>query len=207
MTNTRLFRHHAANLLQTAVIMAALFALLVLIAWLFAGLPGILFVGVVGIPALLLGGRHAGKLVLRMYRAQPLERHTAPQLTELTRELARRAGLPEVPRLYYIPSAAPLAFSVGLGTAGAVALSDGLVRLLSWRELVGVVAHEVAHIAGQDTRVMGVADVASRLVSGLSFAGQVLIIVNLPLYLMGEQGMPWLPLFILVAAPLLMSLL
>lgn len=100
-----------------------------------------------------------------------------------------------------------LAFSVGLGRGGAIALSDGMLRLLSWNEIVGVVAHEIGHIAGNDTRVMGVADVASRLVSAVSFAGQMLIIFNLPLYLLGVVSLPWFPLFVMMFAPMLMTLL
>jgi len=207
MNISRFFTHRLANLFETAIIMAALFCLLLFISWLFAGTTGILFICVAGIPALLIGGAQAGRLVLRMYQAVPLTYRSSPALTELVEELTRQAELPEKPQLFYIPSTAPLAFSVGLGGCGAIALSDGLLRLLSWREIVGVVAHEISHIAGKDTRVMGVADVASRLVSAISFAGQMLIIFNLPLYLFGELSLPWFPLFVMMFAPMLMTLL
>lgn len=207
MKISRFFTHRIANLFETAVIMAALFCLLILIAWLFAGTTGILLICISGIPALIFGGAQAGRLVLRMYQATPLTCRSSPHLVNLADELARRAQLPETPQLFYIPSSVPLAFSVSLGRRGAIALSDGLLRLLSWREIVGVVAHEVSHIAGKDTRVMGVADVASRLVSAISFAGQLLIIFNLPLYLMGGVSLPWYPLFIMMFAPMFMTLL
>jgi heat shock protein HtpX len=199
--------HRLANLIETAIIMVALFGLLLFIAWLFAGSTGMLFICMAGIPALLIGGARAGRLVLGMYRASPLDHRSAPELMALVEELARRVELPHTPHLYYIPSRAPLAFSVGLGTRGAVALSDGLLRMLSWRELVGVVAHEISHIAGKDIQVMGVADVASRLVSAVSTVGQVLVIFNLPLYLLGNARLPWLPLGIMLIAPVLMTLL
>lgn len=207
MANNRFYRHRMANFLETALIMAALLSLLLYIAWLLAGLNGILIVSIAGIPSLLIGGARAGRLVLRMYRATPLTPHTSPGLTALVAELSRRAELPSLPELFYIPSAAPLAFSVGLGRTGAIALSDGLLRLLSWRELVGTVAHEVSHIAGNDTRVMGIADVASRLVSTISFAGQLLLILNMPLYLLGVARLPLLPLIVMMFAPVLMTLL
>lgn len=207
MVNQRFAAHRLANLVETAVIMAALFGLLLFIAWLFAGLPGIIFIVVAGIPALLIGGAQAGRLILRMYRAEPFTLQTSPELLQLAGLLARRAGLAEQPLIFYIPSRAPLAFSVALGHNGAIALSDGLLRLLSWRELIGVVAHEMSHIAGKDTRVMGVADVASRLVATVSFAGQLLIVLNLPLYLAGQAGLPWLPLLVMIFAPYLMTLL
>jgi heat shock protein HtpX len=207
MKVSRFFTHRLANLFETAIIMAASFCLMLFIAWLFAGTTGIVLICVAGVPALLFGGAQAGRLVLRMYRAVPLTYRSSPDLTELVEELARRAKLAETPQLFYIPSSAPLAFSVGLGRCGAIALSDGILRLLSWREITGVVAHEVSHIAGNDTRVMGVADVASRLVSTVSFAGQMLIIFNLPLYLLSDVSMPWIPLFAMIFAPLLMTLL
>jgi len=207
MNVSRFFTHRLANLFETAIIMAASFCLLLFIAWLFAGTTGILIICVAGVPALLIGGSKSGRLVLRMYRAVPLAYRASPELTVLVEELARRAELPEKPQLYYIPSKAPLAFSVSLGRCGAIALSDGLLRLLSWREIAGVVAHEVSHIAGNDTRVMGVADVASRLVSAISFTGQMLIIFNLPLYLLGEVSLPWFPLIVMMFAPMLMTLL
>lgn len=207
MNISRFFTHRIANLFETAVIMAALFCFLIFIAWLFAGTTGILLICIVGVPALIFGGAQAGRLVLRMYRAKPITYHSSPDLVNLIDELARRAELPEMPQLFYIPSTAPLAFSVGLGRRGAIALSDGLLRLLSWREIVGVVAHEVSHITGKDIRVMGVADVASRLVSAISLAGQLLIIFNLPLYLLGDVTLPWYPLFIMMFAPMLMMVL
>jgi heat shock protein HtpX len=142
-----------------------------------------------------------------MYRATPLTAHASPGLTTLASELSMRAKLTYLPELFYIPSSAPLAFSVGMGRNGAIALSDGLLRILSWRELVGVVAHEVSHIAGKDTRVMGIADVASRLVSTISSAGQLLLILNFPLYLLGVARLPLLPLIVMMFAPVVMTLL
>lgn len=207
MANSRFYRHRLSNFLETVLIMAALLFLLLYIAWLLAGFNGILIVLFAGIPSLIIGGASAGRLVLRMYRATPLTPHVSPGLTALVSELSMRAELASLPELFYIPSSAPLAFSVGLGRNGAIALSDGLLRILSWRELVGVVAHEVSHIAGNDTRVMGIADVASRLVSNISFAGQLLLVLNLPLYLLGVARLPLLPIFVMMFAPVLMTLL
>jgi len=187
--------------------MAALLCLLLFIAWLFAGINGILIICLAGIPLLMIGGASAGRLVLHMYRATPLTPLSSPGLTALISELSMRAELTSLPELFYIPSSAPLAFSVGLGRNGAIALSDGLLRILSWRELVGVVAHEISHIAGNDTRVMGIADVASRLVSTISAAGQLLLILNLPLYLLGVAKVPLFPIFVMMFAPLIMTLL
>ena len=207
MMMSRFNARRLANLLETSLIMTALLGLLLFIAWLFAGMIGILFVCVAAIPALVIGGARAGRLILRMYQASPLSFSSSPGLVALLGEICQRAELPDVPQLFYIPSKAPLAFSVGLGKGGAIALSDGLLRMLSWRELVGVLAHEVGHIARKDTRVMGIADVASRLVWAISLTGQLLFLLNLPFYLFGNVGLPWLPLLIMIAAPVSMALL
>ena len=196
-----------ANLMQTVIIMAALCGILLSTAWLFAGSTGIVVVCILALPALAIGGRHAPAMVLKMYRAVPLEPRQAPALVELVENLALRAGLQTAPSLYYIPSWAALAFSVNLGKNGAIALSEGMLRLLTWRELVGVIAHELCHIAGHDTRVMGVADLAGRLASAISFAGQLLILINLPVYLSGGHSLPWFPLFLMAAIPYIMTLL
>jgi heat shock protein HtpX len=187
--------------------MAALLCLLLYIAWLFAGLNGIFIILIAAIPSLIIGGASAGRLVLHMYRATPLNLSASSGLPVLVSELSKRADLSCLPELFYIPSSAPLAFSVGLGRNGAIALSDGLLRLLSWRELVGVIAHEVGHIAGSDTRVMGIADVASRLVATISYAGQLLLVLNLPLYLFGLASLPLFPIVVMMFAPLFMTLL
>jgi len=187
--------------------MTTLLSLLFFIAWLIAGATGILFICFAGIPFLIIGGASAGRLVLHMYRATPLNLRASSGLSVLVAELSKRADLSCLPELFYIPSSAPLAFSVGLGRNGAIALSDGLLRLLSWRELVGVIAHEVSHIAGNDTRVMGIADVASRLVTTISFAGQLLLVLNLPLYLLGLASLPLFPIVVMMFAPLFMTLL
>lgn len=195
------------NLLQTAVIMASVFLLLLAIAWLIAGGLGILLVCVVGVPLLAFGGSRASALILRLYRARPIGLDTVPDLVLLVHELARRAGIDRPPVLFYIPSPASLAFSVGYGSNGAIALSDGILRLLTRREIIGVLAHEISHIAGNDIRVMGVADLATRLTAAISLSGQVLIMVNLPAYLLGGYALPWGALLLMAAAPLLMTLM
>ena len=77
--------------------------------------------------------------------------------------LAERASLPGTPVLYYVPSRLINAFAVGNAKRSAIALTDGLLRNLPRRELAAVIAHEVAHIAHGDLRVMGLADYVSRL--------------------------------------------
>ena len=93
--------------------------------------------------------------------------------------------LPATPVPHYVPSAVVNAFATGSKQEASIALTDGLLRSLSPRELAGVLVHEVAHIANEDLRVMGLADSNSRLTSLLALMGQIAILLSLPAQLVG----------------------
>jgi heat shock protein HtpX len=94
------------------------------------------------------------KIVLKMYGAQPVTEREAPQLYEMTARLSERAGIP-MPALYVIDDPQPNAFATGRDPKhAAVAVNQGLLRLLDQREVEGVVAHELAHIKHRDTLTM-----------------------------------------------------
>ncbi len=130
--------------------------------------------------ALLLEPAAASALTLRLYRARALHPHKAPEIWAMLRELSARAGLSATPVPHYVPSAVVNAFAIGSKQHASIALTDGLLRNLSPRELAGVLAHEVAHIANEDLRVMGLADSVSRLTSLLAMVGQIAIVFSLP---------------------------
>ncbi len=90
------------------------------------------------------------KIVLRMYRAQPVSDAQAPELHAIVRNLVQKAGMP-MPKVYLIPSEAPNAFATGRNQEHAVvAVTEGIMRILSRDELAGVIAHELAHIRHRD---------------------------------------------------------
>lgn len=206
-TGIRFARRRIGNLFQAVILLAALLGLLFLIAWMLVGTAGFLILALTAVPLLISGATFGPPLVLKMYQAVPIRRDEAPDFHDLADELARRAGLAERPILCYIPSRALLAFSVGLKPHGAIAFSDGMLRLLSRTELRGVLAHEIGHIVGRDTRVMGLADLVNQLVSALAGAGQLLILLNLPLYLLTDASLPWGPLLLMAMAPMVTALL
>jgi heat shock protein HtpX len=105
--------------------------------------------------------------------AHALHPDEAPDLWAVLRELAARAGLPAVPVPHYVPSGVVNAFATGSKHHAAIALTDGLLRSLTPRELTGVLGHEIAHIANEDLRVMGLADSISRLTHLLALLGQL----------------------------------
>jgi heat shock protein HtpX len=194
-------RHAHANRLQSLLLLGAMGGLLALIGWLLWGSSGLLLLVLAGAVLLALYPVVAPELVMRMYRAERLSPGQAPAFHSALTELARRAGLPARPTLYYIPSAMVNAFAVGTRERAAIALTDGLLRTLETRETVGVLAHEMSHIASNDLRVMAIADVVSRFTSTLSLFGQVLLLVNLPLILLYDQAIHWGVVLLLIFAP------
>ena len=90
------------------------------------------------------------KLVLRMYKAQPVTETQAPELYSIVRALVQKAGLP-MPKVYIMPEETPNAFATGRNPEHAVvAVTQGIMRILSREELTGVIAHELAHIKHRD---------------------------------------------------------
>ncbi|WP_332119742.1 zinc metalloprotease HtpX [Azorhizobium caulinodans] len=146
------------------------------------------------------------RMLLSAYRAQRLTGREAPGLIAALAELARRAGLPRTPALYRVPSRLPNAFAMGSPEDSTICVTDGLLEILDGRELASVLAHEIGHIAHRDLWIMGLADVMSRLVSLASWMGQLLVLVNLPLVMVGMVHVPWSVVALLIFAPTLMAL-
>jgi heat shock protein HtpX len=97
------------------------------------------------------------KIVLAMYRAQPVDEASAPALYRIVRGLVTRAGLP-MPRVYIIPGESPNAFATGRNPEhAAIAVTEGILRIMSEEELEGVLAHELSHVRNRDTLIMAIA--------------------------------------------------
>jgi heat shock protein HtpX len=160
------------NRLKTVVLLATLTALLVWAGQALGGQAGLLIALVVAGAMNLGAWWYSDRLVLRMYHARPVGPGEAPELDAIVRDLARRAEIP-MPRLYVIPEAAPNAFATGRGPEhAAVAVTEGLLRMLDRREVAGVLAHELAHVKHRDTLVMTVAATLAGAVSMLANLGQ-----------------------------------
>lgn len=103
-------------------------------------------------------------IVLRMYGARELSRSEAPWLHQIVESLAQRAGVPK-PRICSIPEDAPNAFATGRDPEhGVIAVTDGILRILSPEELRGVLAHEMAHIANRDILIQTIAGVMGSVI-------------------------------------------
>jgi heat shock protein HtpX len=150
-------------------------ALLVLLTVLLSGLGG-LVAGPTGLTvalvvALLMNGLAYGfsdRIVLALHGAEPLSEDEAPEVHRIVRDLTRRLGIP-MPRLYRVPTETPNAFATGRDPDhAAVAVTDGILRLLSPEELEGVLAHELLHVVNGDTLITTVTAVIAGAVMYLA---------------------------------------
>src|SRR6266540_3214620 len=139
------------NLFKTAVLLAALTSLVVLIGDAVGGQQGMLVAFIFG------SYWFSDRIVLAMYGAQPIEEAQAPDLYRIVRRLTSKAGVPML-RIYLIPSDTPNAFATGRNPEhAAVAVTEGIMRMLDDDELEGVLAHELSHVKNRDTLTMTIA--------------------------------------------------
>ncbi|MEE8603725.1 M48 family metalloprotease [Euzebya tangerina] len=119
------------------------------------------------------GGHTSGRAVIRALGARPLGYWEAPDLHTLVQGLASRAGLRGRPALALLPDRMLNALASGRDDDGVVAISPGLLRALDRRQLAGVMAHEISHIAAGDLRIMRVAHVLARGTQSLTTIGTI----------------------------------
>jgi heat shock protein HtpX len=155
------------NNMKTAMLLGALFALLVWVGS-FWGTGGMLIAGVLAV-VMNFGAWYASdKIAVAAMRGRPVDASTAPELYHMVERLAKRAELP-MPRVYVCPQEAPNAFATGRNPKhAAVAVTEGALRLLDHDELEGVMAHELAHVKNRDTLTSCVAATVAGIFSMLA---------------------------------------
>ncbi|WP_417686911.1 zinc metalloprotease HtpX [Roseibium sp.] len=200
-------RHRLINIAQSALLVGGMGVIAWGIVSTIAGPELTLAIVLGSVFGLVLMSSLPKQVLLSAYGAKRLGADAFPEGVAILAELSRRASLPKVPELFYVPSRLPNAFTIGVPNESVVCISDGLLRLLDRRELAGVLAHEVAHIANRDLWIMGLADAMSRAVSVASWMGLFLLIMNLPLILAGAAHVPWHIVILLIFSPTVMALL
>jgi heat shock protein HtpX len=159
------------NYLKTTVLLGLLTGLIVVCGQLIGGNGGMLIA--LGLAAVMNFGSYwfSDKIVLSMYRAQPVTEAQAPRLHAILDRLVARSGLPK-PKLYLLPQPAPNAFATGRNPEhAAIAVTTGLVELMSEEEVEGVIAHELAHVGNRDILISSIAATIAGAVTVLaSFA-------------------------------------
>ena len=144
--------------------------------------------------------------ILARSGARPIRAIDSPFLSDVMRELSRRAGI-NTPQLYLLPQREPNAMALGSREHGAVAVTPAILRMMNRRELAGVLAHEISHLRSDDSRLLGLAQAAARMTSGLSRIAVWITILSLPLLLFGVVTMPGSTLLLIIAAPVLSTFL
>ncbi|MCC5630921.1 zinc metalloprotease HtpX [Nostoc sphaeroides] len=159
------------NQLKTAALLAALSGLLIAISyWVIGGSSG-LIIGI-GLAAVtnLFSWYQSDKIALAVYQAQPVSEGEAPGLYRMVQRLSDRANIP-MPRVYIVPSLGANAFATGRDPEhAAVAVTEGILKILPEDELEGVIAHELTHIINRDTLTQAV---AATVAGAISFLAQM----------------------------------
>ena len=186
-------------MIKTAMLMAAMTALLGFAGTMLGGFEGLLIAIILAIAVNLFAWYNSDKMVLRMYGAKEVAR--SHPLFEMVADLSQNAQLP-VPKVYEIQSDQPNAFATGRNPENAaVAATTGLLQRLNQNEIAAVMAHELAHIKNRDTTIMVVA---------ATFAGAISMLANFAMFFGGRRNnnMGFIGLIaMMILAPLAASLI
>jgi len=191
------------NLMKTAILMAAITALFMAIGSLLGGRQGMMLALIVALGMNFFSYWFSDKLVLKMYNAQEVDESSAPQFYGMVRDLAQRAQLP-MPKVYLINEDAPNAFATGRNPEhAAVAATTGILRVLTEKELRGVMAHELAHVRHRDILISTVS---------ATMAGAISMLANFAMFFGGRNSEgrstnPIVGLLVMLLAPLAASLI
>ena len=158
------------NQIRTTILLAVMTALIIWVGQLLGGRQGMVIALIFAAGMNFFSYWYSDKLVLKMYRASEVTPGQAPELYESVQRLTQRAGLP-MPKLYVIPQQTPNAFATGRNPEHAVvAVTEGLLKILSHEEVTGVLAHELAHVKNRDILIGSIA---------ATMAGAVMILATM----------------------------
>ena len=200
-------RARLRNIAQSFALVGGIGIITALSAYTLFGQTGIVWALVfVGVFALI-GPRVAPDAIMRMFHARPIDGSYGGEIVRLVQALSQRAGLKAAPRLYLVPSQTMNAFAVGTPSRYSLGVTEGLLRRLEFRELAGVLAHEITHVRNNDIWVMSLADILSRFTRSMSFFAVFLFFLSVPATVFTGTPAPWLAIALLYFAPTLSSLL
>jgi heat shock protein HtpX len=159
------------NTLRTTILLAALTALIVWVGGALGGQQGMVIAFAFAAVTNFIGYWFSDKIVLKSYQARKVEPNELPMLHRIANNLRIKQGLPQTPALYVIPTDALNAFATGRNPShAAVAVTEGILRLLSEEELEGVLAHELAHVKNRDILTSSIA---------ATLAGAIMILASM----------------------------
>ena len=191
------------NWFKTAILMAGITALFVVVGGMMGGEQGMLLALLLAFGMNFFSYWFSDSMVLRMMNAREVDESTAPHFYRMIQELSNKAGLP-MPRVYLIEEDVPNAFATGRNPEhAAVAATTGILRILSEREIRGVMAHELAHVKHRDILISTIS---------ATMAGALSALANFAMFFGGRdsEGRPSNPIatiLVAILAPLAASLI
>lgn len=196
------------NQLKTAALLGLLSAILVLAGYYLVGNEQGLILGLIFAAISSFGSWfYSDRIALASYAAEPIERSQAPELFDMVQRLSDRAGIP-MPNVFVVPTQSPNAFATGRNPDhAAVAVTQGILQLLSQAELEGVLAHELTHVKNRDTLTQAV---AGTIAGAITFLGRMLSFGAMygPVYRDDRRGTnPLGLLFLIILAPISAALI
>lgn len=207
MDRQNALRQSLRNTLETALLLGGMALSTAAVGWVLLGAAGFWWT-LVGVLLLARwGSRTSPARVLRAAGARELDPHTAPHLWAAVRHLAQRAGLESMPRLFLVPSAVPNAAAMGTGQDAVLVVTPALLQTMGRREMVGILAHEVAHIRNGDLSLLSLGQALAGVAHLFGTWVLLLALMGMLLAFAGFSPLPLLLLAVAVLLPRAMSLL
>jgi heat shock protein HtpX len=160
------------NTFKTALLLTALTLFLIFLGQHFGGRNGMIIALGIAVAMNFFSYFYSDKLALSMYRAQPVTREQLPRVYNIVEQMTQRTGLP-MPKIYVIPTDSPNAFATGRNPQHAsVAVTQGILQLLTDEELAGVLAHELGHVRNRDILTSSIAATLAGAITILAHTGR-----------------------------------
>jgi heat shock protein HtpX len=192
------------NMAKTAVLLAGIGGILMLIGGMLGGQSGMMIGLALGLVFVGFSYWNSDKLAIRAAKAVPADEAQMPEYFAIVRELAQKADMP-MPKLYVSPERQPNAFATGRSPDhAAVAVTEGILQVLTWDELRGVLAHELAHVRNRDILI---SSIAAAVAMGIMFAASMLRWAAIFGGRDDEDGSPLALLAMAILAPIAAALL
>src|SRR2546425_7504153 len=195
------------NTFKTAFLLTALTLLLMFIGRAFGGQNGMMIALVLAAVMNFISYFFSDKIALAMYRAQPVSREQLPRAYDVVERLTQRVCIP-MPKMYVIPSDSPNAFATGRNPSHAsVAVTQGILNLLTDEELEGVLAHELGHVRNRDILISSIAATLAGAITMLASMGRWAMIFGGMERDNRDRGGGIAALFMLILAPIAAGLI
>src|SRR5450755_4016537 len=160
------------NTFKTALLLTAMTLFLLFVGQMIAGERGMMLALVVAVVMNFTSYFFSDKIALAAYRAQPVTREQLPRAYEIVERLTQKIGIP-MPKIYVIPNESPNAFATGRNPEHAsVAMTEGILNLLTDEELEGVLAHELGHVNNRDILISSVAATLAGAITMIASMGR-----------------------------------